>query len=234
MESSNPSFDTDPPLSFDSGLTLDTQPSMYQPYPDAEANSWTLPTIPHTSPPAVFSWQFMPMPFGHYYIHQSSAAYGVVFPSCPIINTPSQTGSFSYGEWPQNLAGICPSKDYASSNQQRDSVPQQVDRIPLQQTSDQYHETITPWCIAEHSEANVAEAPTTETQALDRLCPKDRFLLDCRLEGMKWKPITTEYIERWEPKTASALRSKFSRLTRRHPHISRITKSRSRKPSRRS
>ncbi|EXL98026.1 hypothetical protein NOF04DRAFT_6436 [Fusarium oxysporum II5] len=234
MESSNPSFDTDPPLSFDSGLTLDTQPSMCQPYHNAEANNWTVPTIPHTSPPAVFSWPFIPMPFGCYYIYQSSAAYGVVFTSCPIINTPSQTDSFSHREWPQNVTGIYPSTDYGLSDQQRDSLPQQVNQSPLQQASDQYHETITPQYIAEHSKANVAEVSTTETQALDRLSPKDRFLLDCRLGGMEWKPITAEYIKRWERTTASALRAKFCRLTRRHPNISRITKSTSRKPSRRS
>ncbi|KAH7232255.1 uncharacterized protein BKA55DRAFT_580887 [Fusarium redolens] len=249
MESSNLNFDSYPPLYPDSGLALDTQLSMYQyPCPDAEANNWTLPTIPHKSPPVVFSWLYMPTPLAYSHIHQSSAASAVVFPSYPIINWPYQTGSFSYGEWPQNLTGVYPKTDYGLSSLQCDSGPQQVDQNPFQQASGQCNGTVAPWSTAEHFGTIVAEAPTTETQALNCLCPKDRFLVDCRLKGMEWTAITAEYNKRWKPKTAGALtpittgynkrrkpktasglRAQLCRIAQKHPVIKRILKPRSRK-----
>ncbi|RKK07922.1 hypothetical protein BFJ66_g13429 [Fusarium oxysporum f. sp. cepae] len=233
MEPSKLNFDTELPLSYYGGDALHTQLSMYD-YPclDAEVKNWTLPTIPHNSPPVVFSWQYMPMPFACPYFYQPSAGPRMGLPSYQIINTPYQTGSFCHGEWLQNFTGAYPRTDYGSSNLKHDPMPQQLEKKQFEQGPDQYHGRITSSSNAEHFETNMAEVATSETQGLNCLRPEEKFLVDCKLEGMKGPQITAEYNKRWKPKTASALRTQLWRLTNGRPSNNRVQKTRSRKAPR--
>ncbi|KAF4342797.1 hypothetical protein FBEOM_3259 [Fusarium beomiforme] len=223
MDSNHLGSNTGPPGYTDNELT-DTTPQLSMcncPRCDAMATNWTPCAFLYPSPlvSPVLHLSFPPA----YPCDQTVStvpAAGRELCQSTIINSPASS-SF-HGEWPNSFAGLHQVAGNEPFNLPQVSETQKLHENPRQQASSQKLQFLAPWSTTEHFPTKDTKALSNETKLLDCLAPEDRFIVECKLKGMKWKFVPAEYERYWKRKGLSTLRKKLTKVNKKYPDLKQI------------
>ncbi|KAF4415932.1 hypothetical protein FACUT_12983 [Fusarium acutatum] len=188
---------------------------------NVEANHWASCTCPYPSPPDESSSTHASPNSVSHYDQEPTISSPAAFEHHQSASAPGQAVSFCYGEWSNHYDGLHPQMDYASPNLLIDSEPQDTqpgDHTPAP-TSGQSSKSASPSRTEDHLVTKDTKGTRSAAEELEDLHLADRFLVECRLNDMKWRSIYKEYNETWEAKSEGALRARMSRIKDKNPAI---------------
>ncbi|KAF5965573.1 hypothetical protein FBULB1_12134 [Fusarium bulbicola] len=181
---------------------------------NGEANDWTPCTCPDPLPPDESSSTHASPNSVSYDDHEPTVSSSAAFEHHQSAGDPGQEVSFCDGAFSNYYDGCHPETDNASPNLLIDIEPQdtqQGDHTPPP-TSGRSSKTASPLRTEDQGKRSAAEK-------LKDLSLADRFLVQGRLNDMKWKTIHKEHNEIWAVKSEGALRRRMSRIKDKNPAI---------------
>ncbi|KAF5535016.1 hypothetical protein FPHYL_13277 [Fusarium phyllophilum] len=188
---------------------------------NVEADHWAPCTCSYPSPPDGSSSTHASPNSVSCHDEEPTTSSPAAFEPNQDASAPGEAVNLCYGEWSKHFHGFHPQMDYASPNLLIDSEPQDIqsgDHTPPP-TSGQSSKSTSPSPTEEYLVTKDTKGIRSAAEELEDLRPADIFLLECRLNNMKWESIHSKHNEIWEAKSEGTLRSQMNTITDKNPAI---------------